>query len=140
MKNVDFSSWRLANSLLIALLVASFNTGKAAELKPADPGMGYRLDARVSGSISSAKLEKLTENLQHAAEDYRAGRFERAAHWYQSALIVDPERKDVQEALLAAKQMHEAQNEALKRLPEDPKERQRFYEMAYESALQYLND
>jgi type II secretory pathway component GspD/PulD (secretin) len=102
--------------------------------------MGYGIDPQNSTDLSPSLREKMASNLKHGAENYRAGRFDQAVEWYQGAAQIDSRREDVKQALEASIRMRNARQEALGRLPEDEKSRERYFQMALEASLRYQQE
>jgi type II secretory pathway component GspD/PulD (secretin) len=99
--------------------------------------MGFGIKAEDSANLTADQQEKLAASLKRAAEDYQAGRFDRAVNAYEQAALLDGNREDLRQAVETARKMGEAQREALHRLPTDPRDQQRLFEVAYQASLQH---
>jgi type II secretory pathway component GspD/PulD (secretin) len=136
MSNVVSARWiRLGGFLVLSLCWMNVSS-QGLSLTEADPDAGLRIAAVLDDNgMSAVKRHKLDENLKYAAEDYRAGRFDSAVKWYRGATQLAPERTDIHELFNNAQRMLETQRREIDLLPNEPRERARLLEKAYDNAV-----
>ena len=140
MKMVAFACRRLFGGTLLVAALALPGLALGAGLNASDPDVGYQIDAKASAALTPADAAKLDKALKTAAADYRAGRFASALQSYEAAQQLDPGRADIQTMLASARRLDGAQREAAAKLPADIKDRDLFFQSAYQAALQNEQD
>lgn len=95
-----------------------------------DDGIEVVLAARDAGKRD--RDTKLATALDQGAEAYRKAKFAVAIDWYDTAIKLAPDRKDLNELLQLAIDKRNMQRTALEPLPKTPDEREQYYKKTLE--------
>ncbi len=136
MEKASLYRWQIVLSILLALVAARPALAQSSSWM--DPEAGYQVREGAGDTMEASKLRKLNENLRQGALEFRAANFEAAIKWYEGALQLDPENAAIKQQLATAREMAQARQALVEKIPAGRREREQFLDAALASAQRYL--